>query len=146
MLPSLPNKDGRGGAGPRGVGWASGAVHPKQAKVDSGAEDRAGVPRHGRRAAQAAAEFDPACHARGELPSELREVPVLVRLRRRSAAHARAGGCRPGKLDQRGGPERFSRAALKISGEKVGDLKARVARTSLPLVVQAGRHAVRLDR
>jgi tyrosyl-tRNA synthetase len=39
---------------------------------------------------------------------------------------------------------KIQQGGVKIAGEKVSDVKARVAKTSLPLVVQAGRHAVRL--
>ena len=39
---------------------------------------------------------------------------------------------------------KIQQGGVKIAGEKVGDIQARVAKSSLPLVVQAGRHAVRL--
>jgi len=120
---------------------ASGAVHTKQAKVDLAREIVTEF--HDAQAASlATAEFE-RVHARGELPSELREVAVpfgadadrpLTRVL--VDAGLANSTSEAGRKIQKGG--------VKVGGEKVGDLKARVAKSSLPLVVQAGRHAVRL--
>jgi len=120
---------------------ASGAVHPKQAKVDLAREIVTEF-NDAEAASVAAAEFE-RVHARGELPSELREVAVpfgadadrpLTRVL--VDAGLANSTSEAGRKIQQGG--------VKVGGEKVGDLKARVAKSSLPLVVQAGRHAVRL--
>ena len=120
---------------------ASGAMHPKQAKVNLAREIVTEF-HDAEAASQAAAEFD-RVHARGELPSDLREVAVpfgsdadrpLTRLL--VDAGLASSTSEAGRKIQQGG--------VKIAGEKVGDLKARVPKSSLPVVVQAGRHAVRL--
>jgi len=120
---------------------SSGQIHPKQAKVNLAREIVTEF-HDAEAASQAAAEFD-RVHARGELPSDLREVAVpfgsdadrpLTRLL--VDAGLASSTSEAGRKIQQGG--------VKIAGEKVGDLKARVAKSSLPVVVQAGRHAVRL--
>jgi tyrosyl-tRNA synthetase len=120
---------------------ASGAMHPKQAKVELAREivtEFHGVDT----AAHAVAEFD-RVHARGELPSDLREVAVpfgedLDRALTRVLVDAAlaASTSEAGRKIQQGG--------VKIDGERVTDLKARVTKSTLPVIVQAGRHAVRL--
>jgi tyrosyl-tRNA synthetase len=120
---------------------ASGAVHPKQAKIDLAREIVTEF-HDAQLAGEAAAEFE-RVHARGELPADLREVVVafgdeadrqLTRVLVDAALASSTSDA--GRKIQQGG--------VKIGGEKVSDVKARVAKTSLPLVVQAGRHAVRL--
>jgi len=120
---------------------SSGQIHPKQAKIDLA---RAIVTQfHDAEAASlAAAEFD-RVHARGELPSDLREVVVAfegdaeVALTRILAdAGLAASTSEAGRKIQQGG--------VRVNGEKVSDMKLRIRSSSLPLTVQAGRHAVRL--
>ena len=120
---------------------SSGQIHPKQAKIDLA---RAIVTQfHDAEAASlAAAEFD-RVHARGELPSDLREVVVAfegdaeVALTRILAdAGLAASTSEAFRKIQQGG--------VRVNGEKVSDMKLRIRSSSLPLTVQAGRHAVRL--
>jgi tyrosyl-tRNA synthetase len=120
---------------------SSGQIHPKQAKIDLA---RTIVTQfHDAEAASlAAAEFD-RVHARGELPSDLREVVVAfegdaeVALTRILAdAGLAASTSEAGRKIQQGG--------VRVNGEKVSDMKLRIRSSSLPLTVQAGRHAVRL--
>jgi len=120
---------------------SSAQVHPKQAKIDLA---RAIVTQfHDAEAASlAAAEFD-RVHARGELPSDLREVVVAfegdaeVALTRILAdAGLAASTSEAFRKIQQGG--------VRVNGEKVSDMKLRIRSSSLPLTVQAGRHAVRL--
>jgi len=119
----------------------AGALHPKQAKADLAREIVAEF-HDTELASQAAAEFD-RVHARGELPSELREVAVLFGpdddrplTRVLVDAGLASSTSDAGRKIQQGG--------VKVGGEKVADVKARIGRRALPLVVQAGRHAVRL--
>jgi tyrosyl-tRNA synthetase len=120
---------------------ASGQVHPKQAKVDLALaivtqfHDAAA-------ASLAATEFD-RVHARGELPSDLREVVVSfegdaeVALTRILAdAGLAASTSEAFRKIQQGG--------VRVNGEKVSDTKLRIRFSALPLTLQAGRHAVRL--
>jgi tyrosyl-tRNA synthetase len=120
---------------------SGGQMHPKQAKVDlahaivTEFHDAAA-------ASHAAAEFD-RVHARGELPSDLREVVVMfegdadVALTRILAdAGLAASTSEAGRKIQQGG--------VRVNGEKVSDMKFRIRSASLPLTLQAGRHAVRL--
>ncbi len=119
----------------------SGALHPKATKVEL-ARRIVSEFHDATAAAAAAAEFE-RVHAKGELPSQLREVRVefgaeadraLTRLL--VAAGLAASTSEAGRKIQQGG--------VKVNGEKVADLTRRVRADELPLVVQAGRHAVRI--
>jgi len=122
---------------------ASGELHPKQAKVELARRIVVGF--HDEHSAtNAAAEFD-RVHARGELPTDLREVAVAFdgdesRPLPRVLVEAglAASTTDAGRKIQQGG--------VKVGGERVTDPKYRVQAGTLPLVLQAGRHAVRLRR
>ncbi len=119
----------------------SGALHPKQAKADlarrivSEFHDPA-------RAERAVAEFD-RVHRKGELPSDVRDLVVdfggdadrpLTKLL--VDAGLASSTSEAGRKMQQG--------AVRVNGEKLTDLKHRVAAENLPLVVQVARRAVRL--
>ena len=118
-----------------------GTLHPKQAKVDLAR--RIVTQFHGADAAtKAVAEFD-RVHARGELPEDLREV--LVAFDTESSrplprilvdAGLATSAADAGRKIQQGG--------VKLAGERVTDPKRRLEAGDLPVVLQAGRHAVRL--
>jgi tyrosyl-tRNA synthetase len=118
-----------------------GELHPKAAKVDLARRIVAEF-HDPEMAAAAVAEFE-RVHARGELPSELREVRVefggeeeraLTRLL--VDAGLATSTSEAGRKVQQGG--------VKVDGERVTDLKRRIGRGALPVVLQAGRHAVRV--
>jgi tyrosyl-tRNA synthetase len=120
-----------------------GSLHPRQAKVDLARRIVTGFHSAGA-AAAAVAEFD-RVHARGELPSELREIAVDFGAEADRAltrvlvdAGLAASSSDAGRKIQQGG--------VKIDGEKVADPRARIEATRLPMVLQAGRHAVRVRR
>ena len=120
---------------------ASGALHPKQVKVDLAR--RIVSQFHDADAAdKAVAEFD-RVHARGELPEDLREVVVafdteasrpLPRILVEAGLATSAADA--GRKIQQGG--------VRLAGERVTDPKRRLEASDLPVVLQAGRHAVRL--
>jgi tyrosyl-tRNA synthetase len=120
-----------------------GELHPKRAKADLAA--RLVADYHGADAAStAAAEFE-RVHARGELPADVREVRVDF-----GAEPARAlprllvdAGLAPSTSDA---GRRIQQGGVKVNGEKIGDVKARIEASQLPLILQSGRHAVRLVR
>jgi tyrosyl-tRNA synthetase len=122
---------------------ARGELHPRQAKVDLAT--RIVTDFHSAEAARAAAtEFD-RVHAQGALPSEMKEVPIefgggsskaLARVL--VEAGLAASSSEAGRKMQQGG--------VKIEGEKVSDPRARLDGARLPVVLQVGRHAVRLVR
>jgi tyrosyl-tRNA synthetase len=118
-----------------------GELHPRDAKVDLARRIVAEF-HHTEAADAAVAEFE-RVHSRGELPSELREVRVdfggdedraLTRVL--VDAGLATSTSEAGRKVQQGG--------VKVGGERVTDLKRRIGRASLPVVLQAGRHAVRL--
>ena len=120
-----------------------GELHPKRAKADLAA--RLVADYHGAEAARtAAAEFE-RVHARGELPADVREVRVDF-----GAEPSRAltrllvdAGLAPSTSDA---GRRIQQGGVKVNGEKIGDLKARIDASRLPLILQSGRHAVRVVR
>jgi len=120
-----------------------GVLHPKQAKVDLARRIVAQF--HDPAAAEAAAaEFD-RVHAKGELPTDLREVRVNfggepTRALTRVLVDA---GLAPSTSDA---GRRIQQGGVKVNGAKVDDLKYRIAPEHLPALVQTGRHAVRLVR
>jgi tyrosyl-tRNA synthetase len=122
---------------------ASGSRHPKEAKV---ALARQVVTEfHDARAAdEAVVEFD-RVHSRHELPADLREVRIefgsetsraLTRILVDAGLASSASDA--GRRIQQGG--------VKLDGQKVEDVRYRVAPEGLPRVLQTGRHAVRLMR
>jgi tyrosyl-tRNA synthetase len=121
----------------------TGELHPKAAKSQLAARIVADY--HGAvEAERAAAEFE-RVHAKGELPAELREVRVdfagepsrpLTRLLVDAGLASSTSDA--GRRIQQGG--------VKVNGSKVADIKIRIDDTSLPLVLQTGRHAVKLVR
>ena len=118
-----------------------GTLHPKQAKVDLAS--RIVTAFHDAEAAShAAAEFE-RVHAKGELPSDLRDVAVDFGSESSKAltrilvdAGLATSTSEAGRKIQQGG--------VKIGGSKIADLKHRLSAEHLPIVVQAGRHAIRL--
>ena len=95
-------------------------------------------------AERAAAEFD-RVHARGELPSDLRELAVdfagepsraLTRLLVDAGLASSASDA--GRRIQQGG--------VRVDEQKISDVRHRVTPDQLPLTVRSGRHAVRFIR
>ena len=120
---------------------ASGAVHPKQAKVDLAREIVTEF-HDAEAASQVAAEFD-RVHARRELPADLRDVRVDFG-GETSLALTRVmvdAGLAPSASDA---GRRIQQGGVKLDGQKVEDVRYRVTPQELPLVLQTGRHAVRL--
>lgn len=122
---------------------ADGALHPKQAKVHL-AKTIVAAFHDADAASLAAAEFD-RVHARGELPSELRDVAIdfgaegakpLTRILVEAGLASSASDA--GRKIQQGG--------VRLAGERVTDIKHRLEASSVPVVLQAGRHAVRVTR
>lgn len=120
---------------------ASGALHPRQAKV--GLATRIVGQFHSVEAAEEAArEFD-RVHAKGELPSDLRDMRVdfggeASRALTRVMVDA---GLAPSTSDA---GRRIQQGGVRLDGQRVDDVKYRVEPTRLPAVLQTGRHAVRL--
>jgi tyrosyl-tRNA synthetase len=118
----------------------TGSLHPKQAKIDL-AMSIVGAFHSPELARGAAAEFE-RVHARGELPSDLREHVVvfdgepdraLTRLLVDAGLASSASDA--GRKIQQGG--------VRLNGSKVTDVKHRVGPGDLPLLVQVSRQAVR---
>jgi tyrosyl-tRNA synthetase len=118
-----------------------GTLHPKQAKVELARRVIAQF--HDASAAdEAAAEFE-RVHAKGELPSDLREVridfggePSRPLTRVLVDAGLAPSTSEAGRRIQQGG--------VKLAGDRVTDVRHRVHAEYLPLVLQSGRHVVRL--
>jgi tyrosyl-tRNA synthetase len=82
-------------------------------------------------------------HAKGQLPADVREVVIdfageSSRALTRALVDAglAASTSEAGRKIQQGG--------VKVGGARVTDLKQRLERNDLPLVIQAGRHVVKL--
>jgi tyrosyl-tRNA synthetase len=119
----------------------SGALHPKQAKVDL-ARSIVSEFHDPPVADRAAAEFD-RVHGKGELPSDLRDLALdfggdADRSLTKLLVHAglAASTSDAGRKIQQGG--------VRLNGEKLTDVKHRVVAADLPLVMQVGRRAVRV--
>jgi tyrosyl-tRNA synthetase len=121
---------------------AAGTQHPRQAKVDL-ARSIVTEFHDGPAADAASAEFD-RVHARGELPSDLKVFAVdfageptrgLARVIV-DAGLARSTSEAARKIQQGG---------VRLNGERVADAKHRIDPEDLPLTMQVGRSAVRLD-
>jgi tyrosyl-tRNA synthetase len=120
---------------------ASRTLHPKQAKVELARLIIAQF--HDASAAdEAAAEFE-RVHAKGELPSDLRDVRIDFggepsRLLTRVLVDA---GLAPSTSEA---GRRIQQGGVKLAGDRVTDVRHRVHPEYLPLVLQSGRHVVRL--
>ena len=120
---------------------ASGALHPKQAKVELAT--RLVSQFHGAPAAdEAAREFD-RVHAQRELPTDMREVrldfstePTRSLTRILVDVALAASTSEAGRKIQQGG--------VRLGGQRVTDIRHRLSPDQLPLVLQVGRHAARL--
>jgi tyrosyl-tRNA synthetase len=122
-------------------GVEEGQMHPKQAKMNLARQMVAEF--HGEAAAERAATEFERVHRERDLPSELREVtiafggePARALGRVLVDAGLAASTSDAGRKIQQGG--------VRVNGERVIDARARVSRSDLPLVLQTGRHAVRL--
>jgi tyrosyl-tRNA synthetase len=121
---------------------SDGGVHPKQAKVDL-AKRIVGDFHDSAAAEAAAAEFE-RVHARGELPSDLQTFPVdfageANRALSRIMVEAKlaASTSEASRKIQQGG--------VRVNGDRVEDIKRRIEPRDLPLTLQVGRLAVRLE-
>jgi tyrosyl-tRNA synthetase len=120
---------------------ADGVLHPKQAKVDLA--KRIVSDFHSRAAAEgAAAEFD-RVHSQGRLPSDLQDVAV--------AFPDSSGRSLPRVLVDVGlaastsdAGRKIQQGGVRLAGERCDDVSRRLTARELPLVLQVGRHAVRL--
>ncbi len=120
-----------------------GELHPKDAKV--GLATRIVTAFHDAEAAShAAVEFE-RVHAKGELPSDLREIAIDFGTDASKAltrvlvdVGLATSTSEAGRKIQQGG--------VRLGGLKVADLKHRLGAEDVPVVVQAGRHAVRVVR
>ena len=122
---------------------ADGRRHPRGVKADLARRIVAEFHDPGA-AERAAAEFD-RVHARGELPSDLKELAVdfagdqsraLTRLLVDAGLASSASDA--GRRIQQGG--------VRVDEQKISDVRHRVTPDQLPLTVRSGRHAVRLVR
>ena len=121
---------------------ASGSLHPKAANVDLAR--RIVSEFHDAGAADlAAAEFE-RVHARGELPSDLKVVevdfggePMRALSRVIVDAGLAASTSEASRKIQQGG--------VKLNGERLSDPKRRLSVADLPVTLQVGRQAVRLQ-
>jgi tyrosyl-tRNA synthetase len=123
------------------AGVASGAVHPKGAKVDLATRIVADF--HGDAAAAAAAEAFEAKFARGELRSaDLAEVAVESAEAQPKVAWLLV---RAGLADSSSDATRkIQQGGVRVNRTRVTDIKARVDAAAGPLVLEVGRRAVRV--
>jgi tyrosyl-tRNA synthetase len=118
-----------------------GELHPKQAKIDLATRIVAEF--HDPAAASlAAGEFD-RVHAKGELPSDVRDVvlhfgtePTRALTRVLVDAGLATSSSEAGRKVEQG--------AVKLSGSRVTDLRQRLSPAELPLMLSVGRRTVRL--
>ena len=120
---------------------ALGRLHPKKAKIALATRIVAQFysPAIGE---EAALEFD-RVHARGELPAELRQFRIEF-AGESSRALTRIlvdAGLAPSTSDA---GRRIQQGGVKLEGERVVDVRHRVRVDQLPMVLQSGRHSVRL--
>ena len=118
-----------------------GELHPKQAKL--GLARHVVAEFHDPVAAERAAEEFERVHARGDLPSDIREVPVLfdqepARALTRLLVEAglASSSSDAGRKIQQGG--------VRLNGGRVSDARSRVEPSQLPALLQVGRQVVRL--
>jgi len=119
----------------------AGQLHPKRAKVDLARQIVSDFHSHAA-ADSAAAEFE-LVHARGELPSELREVVILF-AGEPTRALARLLVDTGFAMSMSDAGRKIQQGGVRLNGERVTDARQRVPSSSLPVVLQVGRHAVRL--
>ena len=118
-----------------------GALHPKQAKVTLATRivtDFHSAPE----AEKAAGEFE-RVHARRELPADMRAVTVAFAADD-SQSLARIivdAGLASSASDA---TRKIQQGGVKLGGERVSDIRARLGSSALPIILQVGRHAVRL--
>ena len=120
---------------------AEGGLHPKKAKSDLASLIVTGL--HSREAAARAADAFEARFTRGELAVD--ELPVVtVAVPDGSVALSRVlvdAGLASAGSD---GARKIQQGGVKLNREKVSDPKARVAAGDFPIVLEAGRKAVRV--
>lgn len=120
---------------------AEGGLHPKKAKSDLASLIVTGL--HSREAAARAADAFEARFTRGELAVD--ELPVVtVAVPDGSVALSRVlvdAGLASSGSD---GARKIQQGGVKLNREKVSDPKARVAAGDFPIVLEAGRKAVRV--
>jgi tyrosyl-tRNA synthetase len=118
-----------------------GALHPKQAKVTLAT--RIVTDFHSAADAGRAAEEFERVHARRELPADIRAVAIAFAAEDNQplsrimvdAGLASSASDATRKIQQGG---------VKLAGNRVSDIRARLSASALPVVLQVGRHAVRL--
>jgi tyrosyl-tRNA synthetase len=132
---------GEAGAGELRGRVERGELHPKQAKL--GLARRVVAEFHDPVVADRAAEEFERVHSRGDLPSDIRDVPVrfdqeparaLTRLLVEAGLASSSSDA--GRKIQQGG--------VHLNGGRVSDARSRVEPSQLPAVLQVGRHVVRL--
>ena len=118
-----------------------GELHPK--RPSSGLARHVVAEFHDPVAAERAAEEFERVHARGDLPSDIREVPVLfdqepARALTRLLVEAglASSSSDAGRKIQQGG--------VRLNGGRVSDARSRVEPSQLPALLQVGRQVVRL--
>ena len=120
---------------------ADGTLHPKQAKIELAVRIVSDF--HSREAAESAASEFARVHSERRLPSDLRETPVafpdgsgrsLTRVLVDVGLASSTSDA--GRKIQQGG--------VRLGGERCDDISRRLTPQDLPLVLQVGRHAVRL--
>jgi tyrosyl-tRNA synthetase len=123
------------------AGVDAGTRHPKQAKVDLAR--RVVAEFHDQAAADTAAEEFDRVHARGELPSDLRDVPVSfgTDAERPLTRLLVDAGLAPSTSDA---GRKIQQGGVRLNGQRVTDPRQRVRPDELPALVQVGRHAIRL--
>ena len=119
----------------------AGELHPKQAKIDLARRIVADY--HSAADADRAADEFERVHARGELPSDLRDVavaftpdPSKALTRIMVDAGLATSTSEAGRKIQQGG--------VRVGGARIADARHRVQPSDLPAVLQVGRHAVQL--
>jgi tyrosyl-tRNA synthetase len=118
-----------------------GQAHPKEAKADLARQIVSELHGHAA-AARAAAEFD-RVHGQRHLPSDLRDVTMVFDGESdRALARVLVDAGLAASTSDAG--RRIQQGGVRVNGERVTDARARVSLSDLPLVLQTGRHAVRL--
>jgi tyrosyl-tRNA synthetase len=120
---------------------AAGEFHPKRAKVELAIAVVTEF--HDQHAAEAAAEEFERVHARGHLPADVREFQVDFRTdpsRPLTRVLVDAGLASSASEASR----KMQQGGVRIDGTKVLDVRRRLEATELPVVLQSGRHVIRL--
>jgi tyrosyl-tRNA synthetase len=120
---------------------AEGAVHPKQVKVDLAKSVVSDF--HSREAADAAAAEFERVHSQGRLPSDLHDVPIAFPdSSGRSLSRVLVDAGLATSTSDAG--RKIQQGGVRLAGERCADVSRRLTARELPLVLQVGRHAVRL--